>query len=252
MTGNTIAQFNDFFVENYNYLLGFSRSIDIRNDYEDLLHNCYIKCNNRIRLSGYSGTSFMNFIRVTIMNTYKTFYRDRKHTVDFESQNYSQMVEEILLNDYDNDVSRKQYINDVQFINTMIYEYVNKYFNQKENMIFKTYYLLKYKHLNYKQLADATGYSITSVSNTIKNIKKELKFNLECYINTNYNVMELKELLLKVELVLKTDVRQNKQNYQEVYKLIYNKPWSGCNCNLLSLKQGIQTWYEKNKQYLNN
>ena len=176
MTGDTVLQFNNFFIQNYNYLLGFSRSIDVKNDYEDLLHNCYLKCHRRIALSGYSGTSFLNFIRITIINTYKTNYRDKKHTVDFEGQNYNSMVEDILLNDFENELSRKQYINDVQFINTMIYEYVNKYFNEKENMIFKTYFLLKYKHLNYKQLADATGYSITSVSNTIKNIKKELKY----------------------------------------------------------------------------
>jgi hypothetical protein len=118
-------------------------------------------------------------------------------------------------------------------------------------MIFKTYYVLKHKHLNYKQLALATNLSQTSVSNTIKTIKKDLRLNLLSYINTGYRIMELQQLIGKVELILKTDVQQNKQNYRETYQQVFGKPWVGCGCNVNPMREALRVWYEKNKQLLN-
>jgi DNA-directed RNA polymerase specialized sigma subunit len=66
----------------------------------------------------------------------------------------------------------------------MIFEFIEENFNQKEVFVFRTYYLLKHKHLNYKTLAQVTGYSITSVSNIVKKIKKSIRENLQAYIMT--------------------------------------------------------------------
>lgn len=252
ITGDTkIKEFDNFFVNNYKFLLNFTKSIDTRNDYESLLHDCYLKCHTRISISGYSGSTYLNYMRCTIMNTYKTSYRNRKYTVDIEHPDYQEVVEERLLEDFEYHEQRKDYDNEMSFLNTMAFEYVNKYFSPRDNMIFKTYYVLKHRHLNYKQLAIATNLSQTSVSNCVKNVKKSLKENLVCYINTGYNVMELKELLLKVEAILKTDHRANKRNYMELYLKIYNKNWTGCGCNTAPLHQALKSWYDKNKELLN-
>lgn len=252
ITGGTkVQEFNKFFTDNYKYLLGFSRSIDVRNDYESLLHDCYLKVATKVS-SGYSGNTYLNYMRCTIMNTYKTSYRDRKYTVDIEHPDFQDVVEERLLDDHEYAEQRKEYDNEMAYLNTMVYEYVNKYFSPRDNMIFKTYYVLKHKHLNYKQLAIATNLSQTSVSNCVKNVKKSLKQNLVCYINTGMNTMELQQLLKEIEAVLKTDVRQNKRNWMDVYNKIYGKQWSGCTCNLNSLKEGVRGWYEKNKNNINN
>lgn len=194
MTGNTqLINFNTFFVDNYNYLLGFAKSIDVRNDYESLLHNCYLKCHKRIDLSGYSGTTYLNFMRVTIMNTYKSNYRDKKYTVDIYQDDVINQAETELLDNEDYHQQRKDYDNEMSFLNTMAFEYVNKYFNSKQNMIFKTYYVLKHKHLTYKQLSDATNINMKTVSNTIKHIKKELQINLLVYINFGKKLNELND-----------------------------------------------------------
>lgn len=251
MTGNTIQDYNLFFTDNYDYLLGFAKSINVRNDYESLLHNVYLKCAKRIILSGYSGSTFLNFTRVSIMNTFKTNYRDKRHFLELDVPEITNEAEEQLLSEEQYLEEKQQKQLEMSYINTQAFDYVNKYFNAKENMIFKTYYVLKHKHLNYKQLAEATGYSITSVSNIIKNIKKSLRENLITYINTGYNNMELQELIVKVEKILPSEVRTNSQYYKELYFQVFNRHWQGCNCNLSSLKQDLKQWLIKTKSNLN-
>lgn len=261
MTGNTkVMEFDNFFINNYDMLLGFSKSIDVKNDYESLLHDCYLKCHKRIDLSGYSGSTYLNFMRVTITNTYKTKYRDRKHMVTIDTNSTQDSVatndwqgkaEMKLLDEYDYTIQQQEYDNEMAFYNTMVYEYVNKYFDARDNMIFKTYYVLKHKHLNYKQLAAVTNLSQTSVSNCIKHIKKSLRINLLCYLNTGMNKMELQTLLNKVEITLKKKAREDKQLYRETYQQVFGKPWKGCNCNPEPMRQALIAWYDKNKENLN-
>lgn len=240
---NDVIEYDKFFTENYKYLLGFSKSINPNADWESLTHDVYLKCRKRIYLSGFTGSNYLNFTRVSLINTYKTNYRDKKHNVDLHEKTYLVSIENKLINE---DEQQKQEIDRdyrVQIINTHAYDYVDKYYGQKQNMIFKTYYVLKHRHLNYKQLAKATGYSITSVSNCIKEIKKDLKANLNCYINTGLRIMELELLLKKIEEILKTDVRQNKQNYMELYLEVFGKHFSGCSCNLANLRENLKTYY---------
>lgn len=192
MTGATIVElYDDFFCKSYQYLLGFAKSIDVKNDYESLLQDVFIVCRQRIMKSGFTGNTFLNYVRVTIMNKYKTSYRDKRYTVDVFDDNFYNEIEDILLSEHEHQERKKEYDNEMVFLNTMAFDYVNKYFNEKENMIFKTYYVLKHKHLNYKQLSKATGYSQSSVSNTIKMIKKDLRMNLVSYINTGKRLNEL-------------------------------------------------------------
>lgn len=253
MTGVThIEQFDNFFIDNYKYLLGFTRSIDVRNDYESLLHDCYLKCKYRIMLSGYSGNSYLNYVRVTIMNTYKTSYRDRKKIVDYDDLNYMGEIEEVLQDTFDYEQQRELYEYEMQYLNTMIYDYVDKYFTPKEQAIFKTYYLLKRKHINYKILAQATNYSQTSVSNTVKKIKKSLKENLMCYINTNMNIMELQDKIKRIEQTLAKPFNKNLGEYKSCYILAFDRPFkSSCSCQLGRMRTDLLTWVATNKKLLN-
>ena len=62
--------------------------------------------------------------------------------------------------------------------------------------------------------------------------------------------MELQELLTKVESVLKTVPRANRQNYMETYYQVFGKHWQGCKCNPEPMKQALQAWLIKNKDNL--
>lgn len=179
-----IQEFDDFFVKEYDYLLGFSKSINPKADYESLLHDCYCKCKDRITLVGYTGNTFLNWIRVVIMNQYKSSYRleQKRHNIDFNDENYSHHIEQNLQEIYDYETFEKERQASVEYLNTMVYSYIDEHYDEKSKFIFKTYFLLKPKKINYKRLAELTGYSIASVSNTIKNMKKDIKNNLEDYI----------------------------------------------------------------------
>lgn len=251
MTGTTqLQEFNQFFSANYNYLLGFAKSINVRNDYESLLHNSYLKCAKRIDLSGYSGSTYLNYARVTIINTFKTNYRDKRHTIDCDNPDYQEEIENILIEEHEYQEQKKLREQEMSYINTQAFEYCDKYFTPRDNMIFKTYYVLKHKHLNYKQLAEATGYSITSVSNTIKRMKKSLRENLITFINTGYNNMEVQDLIKKVEAILPTSVERNAQNYKETYFQVFGRHWSGCPCNKGVMREALRSWLIKTKSNL--
>lgn len=253
MSGNTktVKEFDKFFSQNYKYLLGFTKSIDVRNDYESMLHDCYLKCRTRLALSGFSGHNYLNYTRVTIINTYKTSYRDMKRTIDYTSVEHENEIEDALQQNFEYDEANKQYDYEMVYLNTLAYEYVNKYFNPKENAIFRTYYLLKHKKLNYKQLALATHYSQNTVSNTIKRIKKDLKINLMCYINTGLNKMELADKIKLAEDTLAKPFQKNLGLYKQTYITVFGKPFkSSCNCQIPRIRTDLQTWVANNKPLL--
>jgi len=184
MNEEKTKEFDEFFKENYKYLNEFSKSINPKNDYKSLVHDVYLRTRTRINEHGYDGHDYLNFTRVALMNLFKSNYRSekKKTMINIENEDYYQTIEQILLqkeeqNEQEND---RQNLN--VYLTTMVYDYIDHYYNQKEVFIFRTYYLLKHKHLNYKQLAEATGYSITSVSNIIKKMKKDLRQNLKSYI----------------------------------------------------------------------
>ena len=180
-----VREFDEFFVKEYDYLVQFSRSIDPQSDFEGLLHDCYIRCKDRITVNGYSGLTFMNYMRVTLQNQYKSNYRllQKRPQVNFDNENYYHTIEVNLQYKNDQEQQEKELQDKVSYVNTMVWSYISEHFNQKEQFVFRTYFLLKPKRINYKQLSEATGYSITTVSNIIKRMKIDIKLNLESYIN---------------------------------------------------------------------
>ena len=180
-----VREFDEFFVKEYDYLVQFSRSIDPQSQYEDLLHDCYLRCKDRITVNGYSGLTFMNFMRVTIMNTYKSNYRlqQKRPQIHFDNENYYATIETNLQIKRDQEQQEMEYQSQVSFINTMLYGYIDENFDERDRFVFKTYFLLRNKKMNYKTLAEVSGFSITTVSNIIKRMKQDIKMNLENYIN---------------------------------------------------------------------
>jgi len=178
-------EFDKFFETEYDYLLSFAKSIDPKAPYEDLLHDCYGKIKDRIVANGFTGDTFLNFTRVTLMNTYKSNYRllQKRPQVPYHDLNFKYKIENTLQTEREQIEQEEQRQNSIEYLNTMIYCYIDEKYNEKERFVFKTYYLLKPKKLNYRTLAEATGYSITTVSNIIKKMKKDLRQNLIPYIN---------------------------------------------------------------------
>lgn len=180
-----VKEFDEFFCNEYKYLMSFAKSINPQADYEGLLHDVYLRCKDRILVAGFTGNTFLNFTRVSIMNQYKSNYRiqqKRKH-IDILDENYYHFIEDSLQIKLDQEQQEEERQVQISYINTMIFQYIDDKYNERDKFIFKTYFLLKPKKINYKQLSDATGFSITAVSNTIKRMKIDIRNNLTQYIN---------------------------------------------------------------------
>lgn len=241
-----MSEYNQFFEQNYKYLLGFAKSIDPKNDYENLLHGVYLKCRDRIEVNGFQGDGYLNFTRVAIMNTFKGNYRLKKKMtlVDIDDQCYYNTIEDALLDKEYDDIQDKEIQDRNVLLVTSIYEYLDQFCSQRDVFVFRTYYLLKHKHLNYKQLSEATGYSITTVSNAIKRLKKELRLNIICYIKTG---MRMEELLKEVQNVLSQPISHNFDLYRQMYSKITGSTWNGCACKKQRLHSWLLDWYNNNK-----
>ena len=244
-------EFDDFFVKNYNYLLGFSKSINPKADYESLLQDCYIKCVNRIEVNGYTGSSFLNYTRVVIMNQYKSNYRNKKHIMLTLDEPIVESETECLLQLNEiNEEQQKERDKWAGYVNTYIYDYVEKYYSPKEIFIFKTYFKLRNKKINYEELSDLTGYSVSTVSNIIKRIKKDIKFNINIYIKTNMNADELTSLIDELGTLLKKDITSNWDEYMSMYQRINGTKWNGCKCKSFTLKKSLEKYYNENKNLI--
>lgn len=180
-----VKEFDQFFIQQYDYLKLFSKSINPQADYEGLLHDVYVKCKDRITIAGFTGQTFLNFTRVALMNTYKSNYRlrQKRQQIDICDENYYGFIEENLQQKLEQEEQDQELQNTISYVNTMVYSYIDKNYNEKDKFIFKTYFLLKPKKINYRQLSEATGFSITAVNNTIKRMKVDIRTNLEQYIN---------------------------------------------------------------------
>jgi len=180
-----VEEFDRFFCNEYEYLRSFAKSINPQADYDCLLHDVFIRCKDRISTAGFTGNTFLNFTRVALMNQYKSNYRlqQKRTTVDINNENYYGFIEYNLQLKLEQEEQDKELQDHTSFVNTMIYSYIDEYYDEREKFVFKTYFLLKPKKINYKQLSEATGYSITAVSNIIKRMKQDIKLNLERYIN---------------------------------------------------------------------
>jgi len=242
-----IREFDQFYSNNYRYLLGFSKSINPQADYESLTHDLYIRARNRIEVNGFSGDTFLNYTRVGLMNLYKSNYRsDKKHQlIDIENPDYYGCVEEHLqMKEYQEE--QQDELNNLNtYLTSNVYEYLDKYTTPKEQYIFKTYYLLSHHHINYKELSRITGYSITSVSNIIKRLKKQLRVSLSLYIREGIN---MEELLEQTRLQLLEPINAgNWEKYKALYKKIYGSDYRKCECKRQNLMNEIINWYNQNK-----
>lgn len=244
MCDDKAKQFDNFFIQNYKLLMTFSKRLD-NNDYENLLHDVYLRCRDRVSRE-YEGQEFLNFVRVSLMNYNKTIQKQKKkmQLVDINDQNYLPNIDQKLLQYEDFQEQENERQDNLSYIIANLYEYLEVYHNKRDVLIFKSYYLLKRKHLNYKELSDATGYSQGTVSTVIKKLKKSIRENLMIYCKIG---IDMGTLLQEVEILLQKDINAWWGEYKNMYLKITGTVWNGCKCKSGKLKTEIQNWYNLNK-----
>ena len=195
VTGNSIIQiYNNVFIKNYNYLLKWS------NNDEDLLLDVYYKIHLKLQRDGFLNVNntiekkLLDYIKTAIRNTFLTSKTQQKtKTTNKINFNLVQSeVEDKLQYQYELQKDSELYQKQLEFFTKYIFQYLKSNYPDYKIYIFKTYYLSnpKNKKINYSVLAQRTNYSISTVSNIIVAIKKDLKQNLLPYIIKQEQIKE--------------------------------------------------------------
>ena len=191
MTGETafkhlVHDFDQFFVNKYEKLLNEAVSITQHYDYsQDMVNDAYLKVRQRIWVSGFTGTNFHGFVWQSLSNEWKVLCNRRKirHFVDIDDQenNYLDIekAEQYLLTEEEWNKVQEQYYQRIERIVMILFNYIETNYPERDAYLFKTYFLLGE---TYKELSIRTGYCQSTISNTIKPIKKKLKVEFENYL----------------------------------------------------------------------
>lgn len=236
-----ITEFNEFFQNNYAELHEYATQLNTSStyDYDDLLHRSYLKCYNAIQKGNYTGNTYSSYTYVTIKNTYLTMIRDSKTWYDISTEEVQTLVENQLIED--SEIDRQEEILIMSYLVNGLYEFVDKYYDERDSNLFRIYYKLN-KKINYKQLSQLSGYSITAVSNVIKKIKQDLQKNYKYFIEFGMKEEELKQLIDLCKETSKLDVITHYNKYCELHIQIFQDSYRGCKCTPYRLKNKIQQW----------
>lgn len=183
LSGKTLIDTYDrIFTNNYNKL-----KYAVSDNQEDLLHQVYIKNRKRFENNNvFTATTnvenqLLNYISLSIHNHNKTVKKQESVINKLELDNEAEIK---LLRNEKQEHDEKIYEKQLQFLIQELFKYVERNYSQAEFYIFRVYYLYDEKNkMTYKRLSEITGYSMSTVCNIIKTIKKDVKKNLINDIN---------------------------------------------------------------------
>ena len=188
---DTLNTFNNYFSNNYNglvkYTIMIGQSVNLIEKRErwakDILHDSYLKINNRLTMSGFTG-NLTGYTMITINNALISHYNKVVKTIPIEINTDSiDNIEDILLAQEQEHKERVVYQNEIEIISRNIFRYLSTRYNDKQKYIFRTYFLNK--KMTYKKVKKTTGYSLGFISETIKKIKQDLKYNFTHWMVAN-------------------------------------------------------------------
>jgi len=177
-----VTEFDNWINCNYQDLIKYCKKYRIN---EDILPQVYLNIRDRIERLGYSGDTFMTYIKHSI-----TFYRineakknNNKHFIDFQDEDYTISIDNKLLNeDYDEKKTR-EYRENVMYLSKMLFIYLNKKeYPDDWQFVFRCYYLMEEK-MTYSKLRDMTGINKNKCTTIIQTMKKDIKENFQTFLN---------------------------------------------------------------------
>lgn len=168
MTGMT---FDGYISTNYYSLSSKAKSICNGYDYyEDILNDVILKCRDKIIQSATTVNNYYYFLTKSIHNAFIDIKRKEKTRPQSELNNNLTTDEEF---------SKEEYLSEVDKKNQYLFEYLERYYNQKMITLFRTYYT---DQVTYKELMTSTGNSFKYVKETIGTIKKDLRTNFTDFV----------------------------------------------------------------------
>lgn len=170
---------NKFFIHQYGWLHNYCTLLN-KNNADEILHETFIKLSKRMK-KPFTG-NITGYTIISLNNTMKSLLKN--NNINDIEQHQKELEHFLQDRDVDN-VDRINYLENIQYLSKNIFNYLEKYYSEKDVYIFKIYFLNK--KMTYKKVRTITDYSESTISNTIKVIKKDLKKNLIKYIDEENN-----------------------------------------------------------------
>lgn len=182
-----VKQFDVYFNTKYKKIKSSAVSIlKHRDDTDDIIHDVYLKVRDRISRDGYDGDNFMGYLYRTFQNELrlaKNREKKIKH-LDIDDENIAFITDWVMLDNEEIKTSTVEYREDILYITKMLFSFLNLHFSEKEQYLFRTYYLSKQK-MTYKDLAKQTKYEYNSCDSIIKDMKKKIRLDFLNWLHNN-------------------------------------------------------------------
>lgn len=184
-----VKEFKMFFEKNYHKLSQESISISKHHCYSnDFVHDVYVKVyQNLMAKTGITG-SFHAFVWRSMHNEYLMQYnREKKRTfIDYDNQLNHPVIEDNLQKKQDLNQQIELYYRSIEYICSKLFLFIETRHSPVKSSLFKQYFLMNTRRSTYDELVKRTGYSKAHISESIKNIKVDLKHNFMHWLNNNY------------------------------------------------------------------
>lgn len=175
MNENDLKRFDDWYSDNYNNLQKYCNKYKID---EDLINDVYVNCHNRIERSGFTESYFTTYVKRSLQNLYineKKKYNN-KHFIDFDCEDYTNTIEDVLLDKDETEKDTQQYREEVLYFSKMVFLYIERNYNEQYQFIFRCYYLMP-DRFTYAKLNKMTGYNKNLCTKVIRTMKNDIKNN---------------------------------------------------------------------------
>jgi RNA polymerase sigma factor (sigma-70 family) len=163
-----LHNFDNFITENYQKV--YTHAYCTTGDEEqahDLLQDTYIKVRTFIEASGYTTNRFITHFCKSITNA----WIDKKRKRVYEYVDFNILDDSI---DEDNLEEEQQHIRELKC--KTIFQYIEKKYDERENYIFRVYFLFPPKErMTFQKISNQTGISLNDCSIIIRKIREDCK-----------------------------------------------------------------------------
>ena len=173
MNNNDVQRFNNWFSNNYSTLQKYCKKYRIAEDY---INTVYISTHDRIVKSGYTESYFLTYVKRSIRNLRINEAKNLngRHYIDYDNEDYTNIVETTLQEIDDCDKDTQQYREDVILFSKMLFKFIDEKFKSDEwKFIFRSYYIMPGR-MTYTKLTAMTGYNKNHCTKVIQTMKKEI------------------------------------------------------------------------------
>lgn len=179
-----VDRFNNFYSGYYKKLLAWSKRHKIP---EDTLHDSYILIHDRIARVGFTGNSFITYVKLSAKNLHinNSKKSSKVHFIDVFDEDWVNTIEDVLT-ELDNDnTNRLIYQDELLFFSKMLFKFIDyKGYDEEWKFVFKTYFLMSGR-MTYLKLTEMTDVNKNKCTKIITQMKADIKSELLNWIKEN-------------------------------------------------------------------